>query len=239
MIRIQYRGRLGNNMIQFAAGYILAKKTGLTLSSGRPRPFIDTFQIQPVSGKSYSNTIVLNNITYYQYLNNPLEDTGYQLKGFFQDGRILCDYRSDILDLYQYKTKPKIDISQDDAFFACRFGDCLKNGRTYCSIEYIEEELKINRHNYRNVYVTSDSPDYPPLVKLMDEYNLNRYNNDPLKTILFAKNFDNLILSAGSFSYWMAYLSEANNITVYGKCRADALQRNNAWGYNKNVKFSL
>jgi hypothetical protein len=259
VIKIGYRGRLGNRMIQFAAGHILATKTGLTLSSSivfkykntdsyrttfdqnktTSINFLDIFKIKLPTGQSYPNAIKLDDINYYQHLNNPLENTGYKLNGFFQDGRLLCAHRDDILKLYQYTKKPTIDISKDDAFFACRFGDCLKNGRTYCSIEYIEEELKINRHNYRNIYVTSDSLNYPPLVKLMDEYNINLYNNDPLKTILFAKNFNNLILSAGSFSYWMAYLSEATNITVYKNTEQDPLQKQNAWSYNKNVKFSL
>ena len=53
-----------------------------------------------------------------------------------------------------------------------------------------------------------------------------------------AKNFNNLILSAGSFSYWMAYLSEATNITVYENNSQDPLQKQNAWNYNKKVIFS-
>lgn len=268
MINIQYKGRLGNNLIQYAAAYILTKRSGLTLNTlpevsysneGRKKTsysdaiktsidFGSVFNIQPSLGQSYSKTIELDDTNYYKHLNNPLKDTGYQLNGFFQDGRLLCDYRSDILDLYQYKTQPKIEISQDDAFFACRFGDCLLNPRTYCSIEYIESQLTANLHNYRNIYLTSDTLDHPPLVEFIEKYNIIPYNNDPLKTILFAKNFNNLVLSAGSFSYWIAYLSEATNVTVFNnqtqdlmvdQTKRDPLQLQNAWNYKKNVKFSL
>lgn len=259
MVDLKYKGRLGNNLIQYAAGYILAKKAGLALNKPARRiyghtghqkttasndeivitKFDSIFKIKKPTGKSYNKIIELNDSNYYEHLNNPKKNTSYKLNGYFQDGRLLCEYRKEILDLYRYKKKPKIDISQNDAFVACRLGDCLlKSHVTRCTTEYIENQLKTNRHNYRNVYITSDSLDYPPLVKLIDEYNITPYNNSPLNTILFAKNFNNLILSAGSFSYWMAYLSKANNVTVYGDSKIDALQKHNAWAYNKNVKFT-
>lgn len=251
MVTIKYKGRLGNNLIQYAAGYILAKRTGLALDVNPSRKYRDpgndvqiftdfgsVFKIQPPTGNSHTNIIELNDSNYYKHLNNPKTDTGYELNGFFQDGRLLCDYRDEILDLYQYERNPVKNISKDDAFIACRFGDCLKLPLTYCSIEYIEGQLKNNRHNYQNIHLTSDSLDYPPLVELMEKYNITPYNNNPLDTILFAKNFNNLILSAGSFNYWMAYLSVAPNIIVYSNNRQDPLQRKNAWSYNKNIKFT-
>lgn len=257
MIKLQYRGRLGNNLIQYAAGHILAKRTGMTLdtapetvyantgnyktsSSDEIRittNFGDVFNIEPVTGYSNSDTIELNDKNYYNYLNNPNLEIGYELAGYFQDSRLLCDHRTEILDLYQYNKSPEINISPDDAFFACRFGDCLVTNRTYCTIEYIENQLKTNRSNFQRVYMTSDSLDHPPLVELINEYNITPYNNHPLHKILFASNFNNLILSAGSFSYWMAYLSEATNIVVYN-CKQDPLQKQNAWDYNQNIKFS-
>lgn len=257
MIKIKYRGRLGNNLVQYAAGCILAKRTGMALetapetvyantgnyktsSSDEIRistNFGDVFNIKPTTGYSKPGTIDLDDKNYYDYLNNPNLETGYELTGFYQDSRLLCEYRAEILDLYQYNKPPEIDISPDDAFFACRFGDCLVTDRTYCTIEYIENQLKINRPNFRNIYVTSDSLDHPPLVKLINKYNMRTYNNHPLHKILFASNFNNLILSAGTFSYWMAYLSEATNIVVYNS-RQDPLQKQNAWNYNQNIKFS-
>ena len=108
----------------------------------------------------------------------------------------------------------------------------------YFRPDYLEQQLETARNSFDTVYISSDTIDYPPLVELIDKYDLTVYQSDPLETILFAKNFNNLILSAGSFSYWMAYLSEANNITVY-KGKQDPLQQKNAWNYNKNVQFSL
>ena len=262
MINIQYRGRLGNRLIQFAAGHILATKIGLTLSSSivfkykntdsyrttfdqnktTSINFLDIFKIKLPTGQSYPNAIELNDTNYYQHLNNPLENTGYKLNGYFQDPRLLCNYRNDIIKLYQFDKPPKIAIRQKDCFVHARIGDLLNNtnrNMAYFKPDYLDQQLKDSRNALNTVYISSDSIDYPPLVELINKYDLTIYQSDPLETILFAKNFNNLILSAGSFSYWMAYLREATNITVYKNTKHDPLQKQNAWSYNKNVKFSL
>lgn len=233
-------------LIQFAVGYILARKTGLALPGEENKisnNFIKKFKIKLPTGQSYSSTIELNDTNYYQYLNKPRKDTGYLINGFFQDSKLLCDYRNDIIKLYQFDKPPKITIRQKDCFIHARIGDLLNNpnrNMAYFQPDYLEQQLETARNSFDAVYISSDTIDYPPLVELIDKYDLTVYQSDPLETILFAKNFNNLILSAGSFSYWMAYLSEANNITVYGKvAKYDPLQRKNAWNYNKNVKFSL
>lgn len=253
MVKINYRGRLGNNLIQYAAAALLAKKAGLSLESKPERTYSNKgsyktssssssqiitdfgkiFNLQSINGLCYEKTIELNDENYFDYLDDLQPSTGYILNGFFQDGRLLCDYREQILDLYKYKSENK---PNNDAFFACRFGDCLTSHRAYCSIEYIEDQLKKFRDNYDVVYLTSDSLDYPPLVKLIENYNIIPYNDTPINKILFATQFNNLILSAGSFSYWMAYLGNAENIMVF-KSKQDPLQKQNAWDYNKNVKF--
>ena len=258
MIKFIYQGRLGNNLIQYAAAYVLAKKTGLQLDAPHTRKYSNTgsyktssdtsntietdfgsvFKINSLSGHSFNDYIELTDDNYFEHLKNPTPNKGYHLNGFFQHERLLVDCREEILNLYQL---PESDFtpSKNDAFIACRLGDCLVTSRTYCTIDYIDQQLQMNRDSYNKVYITSDTIDHPPLVDLIKKYDLTIYQDEPLNTILFACRFNNLILSAGSFSYWMAYLSEATNITVYKNNRQDPLQRQNAWSYNKNVKFSL
>lgn len=240
MIKIRYKGRLGNNMIQYAAGAILAEKTGLSLGTEpefRDNNFGEAFSLQPIDGVFHDETIKLTDENYFDHHYNPEPNTGYLLNGFFQDSRLLCDHREQILDLYKLP-EPKKSVSSDDVFIACRLGDCLTNHRTYCSMKYIEDQLITSRDSYDNVYVTSDTIDHTSLVELIKKYNLTVYQDSPINTILFAAQFNNLILSAGSFSYWMAYLSSAENITVYHNKKSDSLQKQNAWAYNKNVKFT-
>lgn len=242
MIKIQYAGRLGNRMIQYAAAHLFACNTGVQLAPNSARlDFIKTFNVRVPEGRAFEEFIDINESNYFQHLYNANENIGYNITGYHQTSQFLCNHRDFILDLY------KCDIQRDsiheyDCFVHARIGDLLNNpnrNMAYFQPDYLEQQLETARNTFNTVYISSDTIDYPPLVELINKYDLTIYQSDPLETILFAKNFNNLILSAGSFSYWMAYLSAAYNITVYGKVTKDPLQRNNAWDYNKNVKFSL
>jgi len=256
MIDIKYRGRLGNRLIQYAAAYVLAKKTGLQLDAPKTRAYKNTgiyktsssandtietdfgsvFKINSLSGNHFNEFIELTDDNYFEHLKNPTPNKGYFVNGFFQHERLLVDYREEILNLYKLPESNFIP-SKTDAFIACRLGDCLVTQWTHSSVDYIDNQLEGRRDLYDKVYITSDSINHPPLVDVIKKYNLTIYQNEPLDTILFASQLNNLILSSGSFSYWMAYLSSAENITVYHNNKQDPLQKQNAWDYNKNVKF--
>ena len=76
--------------------------------------------------------------------------------------------------------------------------------------EYYEDAL--TKINPTSGYITSDTPDHPNVLRLIEKFNLKNYNESPLETIDFAKNFNNLVLSEGSFSWWMGFLSSAENV---------------------------
>jgi len=260
VIKIQYRGRLGNRMIQYAAAYVLAKKTGLQLdarkrmwyrnegiykTSSSENDVIITdfgfvFKNSSLSGNIFNELTELTDDNYFEHLQNPTPNKGYHLDGFFQHEKLLVDYREEILNLYKCDV-PCNGISSNDCFIHARIGDLLNNPwreMAYFNPDYLEQQLQTKRTAFDKVYISSDTINYPPLVELINKYGLTIYQNEPLDTILFAKNFNNFILSAGSFSYWMAYLSSAENITVYHNEFHDPLQKHNAWAYNKNVRFT-
>jgi len=243
MVKFNYRGRLGNNLIQYAAAHLFAQKTGLQLDldhgNKKTKGFMKRFNISPPRGKGFKKFININQSNYFQHLLNPTENTGYNITGWYQTSKLLCNRRDFILDLYKCDIQ-RDTIHQNDCFIHARIGDLLKSSNrkmAYFNPDYLEQQLQTARTTFNTVYISSDTIDYQPLVELINKYDLTIYQNKPLDTIFFAARFNNLILSAGSFSYWMAYFSEATNITVYKNNTQDPLQRQNAWSYNKSVKF--
>jgi hypothetical protein len=252
MIKVNYNGRLGNNMIQYAAAHILATRTNGRLitepkkiysNNGKyktswskeryvPIDFGEVFDIVQPTGDIYNDTIHVSEQELYNHIDNPVTSMNYVLDGYFQDHRLLCKYRQDILKIYA----PVTCSNKDDLFIACRLGDTLRTYMTLCDLDYIDRYLKDHRKEYKKAYVTSDTLSHPPLRSIIDRYDLTIYNTDPVSTIIYASQFNNMLLSAGTFSYWMAYLSEAENITVYNQPN-DPLNLGSAWNYNPSIKF--
>ena len=257
MVTLKYRGRLGNNLIQYAAAHILAKRAGLALNVSAIRGYPNThsyktsinskewtitnicsiFQIKPLNGNKFDEIINLTDKNYFEHLENPLSNVGYHLNGFFQHPKLLRRYRKHILRLYKLPNSDSI-VGENDAFAACRLGDLLlkPNLQPYFTIEYLRKQLETQRDAYDKVYITSDTIDHPPLTKLIKEYDLTIYQDEPIQTILFAAQFNNLILSDGTFSFWMAYLSKASNISVYSRFRPPQMPVK-IWRSLDNLKF--
>lgn len=241
MIRVNFRGRLGNRLIQYAAGYILAKKTGLEFNTSGACSYgnsdIDDFQvafkIPSIDGTRYTETTQVTDDNFLDYLKTPKEGLGYELTGYFFHDELLGDYRADILEMYQFV--PPAAPSHDDVFIHARYGDTINILDGYCSVQYIEKQLQ-QYPTSSKIYVSSDTIDHPPLVNLIKKYNLIEYHNTPLNTILFASCFNNMILSAGTFSYWIMYLGDAENVHIYDVFYDESL-KHGAYKYNKRIIF--
>jgi hypothetical protein len=64
-------------------------------------------------------------------------------------------------------------------------------------------------NNFKNFkkYCCSDSP-HDPVVKKLIDLGCEFYQTTPEETIIFFSKFSNLILSQGTFSWWMGFLSD-------------------------------
>jgi hypothetical protein len=205
MVSILYSGRLGNNLFQYVAAYIFAKKFGFKISSG----VVDNkFNLPSLEGNVTKNkTIEVDDNNFMSLLKSEsLENAHYRFVGYYQLKDFILEYQYEIKKLFDLSYNP---TPKDEVFVAYRIGD-IEGIRQMLPLEYYKDALfKINA---TSGYITSDSPNHPSVVQLKNEFNLKDYNESPLETIDFGKNFNNLVLSECSFSWWIGFLSSAKNI---------------------------
>jgi len=205
MVSIQYSGRLGNNLFQYVAAYIFAKKFGFNISSGVVE---NKFDLPLLNGESIGGNIIDVDDNNFMFLleSETLEQAHYRFVGYYQNRDFILKYGPEIKSLFNLTFT---EVPKDQVFVAYRIGD-INGERQMLPIEYYQDALR--KIGANSGFITSDSPNHPNVIQLANEFNLLIYNESPIETIDFAKNFNNLVLSEGSFSWWMGFLSSAENI---------------------------
>jgi hypothetical protein len=205
MVSINYDGRLGNNLFQYVAAFLFAKKFNLSLNT----IFVDDkFKFPQLNGSVHvDNKLIVNDSNFLELLNSDtIEPRHYIFNGFFQIKDFVLNYKNEIKSLFDLSYDK---INKDEVFVMYRIGD-IGGLRQMLPIEFYQDAL--TKISPKSGYITSDSPTHPNVIKLSKEFNLKIYNNTPSETINFAKNFNNLVLSEGSFSWWVGILSNSKNI---------------------------
>lgn len=132
-------------------------------------------------------------------------DTGDDIhfNGFFQTQEVVKNFSE--LDFLKIENR-------EGAFVHVRLGDLLqshaKSGNRFMDQEYYERAIEDSTGGY----ISSDSPDHPIVQRLMEKYNLTLFNDSPENTIIFAAGCSKKVLSLGTFSWWIGYLGNQNEV---------------------------
>jgi hypothetical protein len=204
MLKIKYQGRLGNILMTSVCASIIAKKYDLKVENYNN--FNNANFVNLYSGnKVFNDFIELDDFTVLNFVENTTEiSKGIILDCFFQDKNFLTKYKTDIKNMFTYNKELR---HPDDLFVHVRLGDVAQLNPGY---EYYEKCIK--NINFKNGFISSDTEDHQIVQQLIKNFNLKIYNNSPLDTIFFGSQFSNLVLSNGTFSWWMGMLSNENNI---------------------------
>ena len=212
-------GRLGNQIIRNIATSIIAEKFNLHVTYCNYSK-ITSLGIKLFRGeKTYDNTIMLTDINYFDILNKDiLESNVNPNHDYFQSNEIskliknhIFNQKSTIVNMNPFKDRYQ---NNNDCFIHMRMGDIAQSGQN-CSIDYYVNAL--SQIQFDNLYISSDSPMNHIIDGIMKVYpSLNTINCNEIQTMQFGSTCKHVILSHGSFSAIIGYLSFFSNI-IYPK----------------------
>lgn len=207
MVTVKYNGGLGNNLIQHLAGYFFSIKHNLKFNHAY-HTFEDLIKYDDyIEGDIGEEIVVINDDNFITYLEkNNMEIKHYIFEGFFQTKDFLEKYENEIKSLLNIVYS---EVEGNSVFLHYRIGD-IQDTQLMLPIEYYEDAL--SNINYDSGYISSDTINHENCLKLMSKYNLTPINSSPMGIINYGKNFKNLILSEGTFSWWIGFLSDNSNI---------------------------
>ena len=211
MIRVKTSGRLGNILFQNIGVSILARKfdykTEIINQYALTENDKNILGLKLYSGNNIKSDLKkIGDDNVLDILKLDKIDYGLDFEGYFELKDFVIDYKKDIIEHFSLKYDY---ISNDEVFVHVRLGDIYY----YHKLAKLEYYIKaLDSITFTKGYISSDTIDHPFVLELVKRYNLIIYNDSPVNTINFAKNFNNLVLSQGTFSWFIGFLSKANNI---------------------------
>lgn len=203
MIDINYKGRLGNNIFQYAVASILSKKNGKPINSARP--FFLFKDINNCEKNNHAGVLGVNDDNFLNIIEKEYNTfTDFYIDGYFQTSRFVTEYRDSILDLFNYN----YDI-KEGTFIHLRIGDLLDIPTAIGKKEYFIKAIEESGKRYP-IYISSDSPHHPLYLELLNLYGMIPYNGSAEETLIFGSQFKTKILSLGTFSWWIGFFNTSN-----------------------------
>ena len=206
---INIGGRFGNILfLNFIADYISRKinlkfiyknydeikKLGINLHKGTQTYYtnyiLDDTNIDTIFKEVKKNNILIN--------------------GYFQTPTVSLYIKNRILELKEIIIKKNpYNYINNFLFVHVRLGDIITNN---IQEDYSYYDSTISKINYYKGYISSDSIEHEYCQKLIKKYNLIEFKNDEVSTIQFGSTCKNIVLSKGTFSWWIGVLSFGSSV---------------------------
>ena len=212
-------GRYGNQFIRNIAVSLIAEKYNLNVKYSSNHDTL-SLGINLYSGeKIYDEIIELNNKNYFEIL-NAKEPVNYNLdpnNAYFQTKEII----NKIYEFLQRKTVMESVIhhnpfserynNNNDAYVHVRLGDVKSKNP---GSEYYIKALETLE--FENLYISSDSPNHKIVTNIKRKYRESKkihiIDYGRIQTIQFASTCKHIVLSHGSYSAVIGYLSYFSDV---------------------------
>ena len=234
-------GRLGNQIIRNLAVSLLAEKHNLMVDYSN-KDLINKLGIDLFSGKnSYNSTQYLTDYNYFTIYNN--DNLNYNLNSdhyYFQTKEIinlLYTYlltekvKSSIINNNPFKTRYN---NNNDLFIHIRLTDAEQFNP---GINYYVNAIK--NIYFDNLYISTDDKNHNIIIDLLQLYPyLKLIEYDEIATFQLASTCKHIILSHGSFSAVIGYLSFFSNI-YYPEYELNKIWYGDMFSINKWTKLCV
>ena len=210
MIEVKYAGRLGNNLFQYSLGRILAEELGFELKASPIPGFPETAsRVDGHASEAPIETLHLHEIEFEKILRDR-SSRKIVLDGFFQRYEYYRAHKEKIRRWLSPEA-PFPKRHPKDIVLHVRKGDYLEC-RSIAPLSFYEEALSHSRWN--QVFVCTDSPDDAFIRKFVKKFGaqVSDPGDGPMGDFRFMMSFNNIVQSASSFSWWAAFLSDAEKI---------------------------
>ena len=215
------RGRLGNTIFRSIAASIICEKFNLKIEY-YDYDKINKLGILLFDGENvYNKKKRVKNKNYFKILNKKKIKKNLIFKDYFQikeTSNLIHKYlnRVDIMNNIINKNNYKQRYNKNnDCFVHIRLGDVAKYNPGYDYYNNIIKNLNVDK-----IYISSDTINHNIIKKLKKQYNnIILFKDNPINTILFGSTCKYVILSYGTFSATIGYLSYYSNVYYFKTCK--------------------
>jgi hypothetical protein len=158
----------------------------------------------------YDKTCTLTDSNIDNILTNPKLNQNIFVTGYFQTQSCakyiknkINEHRENVMNLNPFS------YNNNNVFIHVRLGD-IQNDNRSCPFEYYDKVLQTI--NYDKGYISSDTITHPTCQLLINKYNLNIFNQGEVETIKFGSSCKHIILSSGTFSWYIGVFSFESNV---------------------------
>lgn len=234
-------GRLGNQIIRNLAVSLIAEKHNLNVNYYN-KDLINRLGIELFSGNNtHTTSQYLSDENYFTIYNS--DNLDYNLNSdhnYFQTKEIM-----NLIYNYLHTDKNKSNIvamnpfkyrynTNNDLFIHVRLTDAEQFNP---GITYYINAIKIM--NYDNLYISTDDKNNNIIIELLRLYPLAKLiDYDEIHTFQFANTCKHIILSHGSFSAIIGYLSFFSNI-YYPEYELNKIWHGDMFSINEWIKLSV
>jgi len=223
MIEVYYHGRLGNNMFQYSFGRILAEELGYKLTIQNPddpehHEILEFDSVkEKIEGKEFkAPTLHLSGhqVPDFEEILSSQEQRRIFVDGYFQNYSLYKKHKNKIKKWFPIKYQ-NVGQSENDLVIHLRLGDNVHQewGNHPYMMPFSFFEKCISSCDYENLYiVTEPGFEQSSYVKQFEPYNPTVISTSAYQDFCTVASFKKIVLSQSTFSWWAAFLSDAEEI---------------------------